>query len=64
MYKSETPDRVPGVCAKYPALRQARSSEIGDLSGESRRENRCDKRDASTSGTHIDIVHGTNGTIG
>jgi len=64
MYKSEMSDRVPGVCAKYLALHQARSSEVGDLSGKSRRENRCDKRGANTSGTHIDIVHGTSGAIG
>lgn len=64
MYKLETSNRVPGVCAKYPALRQVRSSEVGDLSGESRRENRCDKRSTNTSGTHIDIVHGTSGAIG
>lgn len=55
---------VPGVRPEYPALREAQSDEVRGLGGESRGEDRCDKRHASTPGTHIDLVHGTGGVAG
>lgn len=55
---------VPGVRPEYPTLREAQSDAVGALGRESRRENRCDKRHAGTSGTHIDLVHGTGGATG
>ena len=53
-----------GVCAKYFALRESRSNEVGGFIRKSRGENRCDKCCANTSGTHVDIVYGTSGAIG
>lgn len=53
-----------GICAKYFALRKAQSNEVGGFIGKSGGENRCDKCCANTSGTHVDIVHGTSGAIG
>lgn len=56
--------RVPGVRPEHPALREARSDEVGGLGGEGRGEDRRDKRHAGTPGTHVEPLHGTGGAAG